>query len=91
MRMFRRVSHTIISSFHCCLFRIVSIATVFVNKSLLSGQSVHLEAPLFITWFQCIISFIICFTLSSTGGISGVFNFPKGTPWCRDVARNVSS
>ncbi|XP_034825345.1 GDP-fucose transporter 1 [Maniola hyperantus] len=68
---------------------IVSIATVFVNKSLLSGQSVHLEAPLFITWFQCIVSFIICFTLSSTGGIPGVFSFPKGTPWCREVASNV--
>ncbi|XP_072941692.1 GDP-fucose transporter 1 [Epargyreus clarus] len=58
---------------------IVSITTVFVNKALFSGQS--LEAPLFITWFQCIVSFTICFTMSRTGGIPGVFNFPKGTPW----------
>ncbi|KAM3968152.1 GDP-fucose transporter nac [Aphomia sociella] len=68
---------------------IVSIATVFVNKSLLSGQSVALEAPLFITWFQCIVSFSLCFTLSNTGGIPGVFNFPKGTPWNTEVVRKV--
>ncbi|CAG4940120.1 unnamed protein product [Colias eurytheme] len=68
---------------------IVSIATVFVNKSLLSGQDVALEAPLFITWFQCIVSFTICFTLSKTGGIPGVFKFPKGTPWNIEIMWKV--
>ncbi|KAJ2938859.1 hypothetical protein O0L34_g18488 [Tuta absoluta] len=70
---------------------VVSIATVFVNKTLLSGQQVALEAPLFITWFQCIISFTICFTLSCTGGIPGIFKFPKGSPWNYDVMRRVLS
>ncbi|CAH2091690.1 unnamed protein product [Euphydryas editha] len=68
---------------------IVSIATVFVNKTLLSSASVNLEAPLFITWFQCIVSFMICFTLSKTGGIPGVFDFPKGTPWCKETIKQV--
>ncbi|XP_063823616.1 GDP-fucose transporter 1 [Ostrinia nubilalis] len=68
---------------------IVSIATVFVNKSLLSSQTVALEAPLFITWFQCIVSFTICCTLSNTGGIPGIFVFPKGTPWSITVVRQV--
>ncbi|XP_063379895.1 GDP-fucose transporter 1 [Cydia fagiglandana] len=68
---------------------IVSIVTVFVNKALLSGQAVPLEAPLFITWFQCIISFIICSSLSKTGGIPGVFAFPKGSPWNWDVVKKV--
>ncbi|XP_028175859.1 GDP-fucose transporter 1 [Ostrinia furnacalis] len=68
---------------------IVSIATVFVNKSLLSSQTVALEAPLFITWFQCIVSFTICCTLSNTGGIPGIFVFPKGTPWSIAVVRQV--
>lgn len=71
-------------------FRVVSIATVFVNKSLLSSQKVALEAPLFITWFQCVVSFTICFTLSTTGGIPGIFVFPKGTPWSIEVIRRVS-
>lgn len=68
---------------------IVSIVTVFVNKSLLSSQSVSLEAPLFITWFQCIISFSICLILSKSGGIPRVFTFPAGTPWSMDVVRKV--
>ncbi|XP_021182709.3 GDP-fucose transporter 1 [Helicoverpa armigera] len=68
---------------------VVSIATVFVNKALLSSQAVALEAPLFITWFQCIVSFSICHTLSRSGGIPGVFAFPKGSPWKMDVMRKV--
>lgn len=48
-----------------------------------------LEAPLFITWFQCIISFSICFTLSQNGGVPGIFSFPKGTPWSMDVMKKV--
>ncbi|XP_047022993.1 GDP-fucose transporter 1 [Helicoverpa zea] len=68
---------------------VVSIATVFVNKALLSSQAVALEAPLFITWFQCIVSFSICYTLSRSGGIPGVFAFPKGSPWKMDVMRKV--
>ncbi|XP_053600286.1 GDP-fucose transporter 1 [Plodia interpunctella] len=68
---------------------IVSITTVFVNKTLLSSKSVALEAPLFITWFQCIVSFSICFILSKTKGIPGVFDFPKGSPWSIDVFKKV--
>lgn len=70
---------------------VVSIATVFVNKTLLSSQQVALEAPLFITWFQCLVSFSICYTLSRFGGIPGLFAFPKGTPWNIDVMRKVIS
>lgn len=35
---------------------VVSITTVFVNKILLSSNLVQFDAPLFITWFQCLIS-----------------------------------
>lgn len=40
----------------------VSITLVFVNKSLLSG-SVKLEAPLFVTWFQCVVTAAACYPL----------------------------
>ena len=29
---------------------------VFVNKSLLSGRGEQFSAPLFVTWFQCVVS-----------------------------------
>ncbi|CAB3381642.1 Hypothetical predicted protein [Cloeon dipterum] len=61
---------------------VVSILTVFVNKALLSGETVDLKAPLFITWFQCVVSTFICFVLSS---LSKIFpqhvTFPEGSPW----------
>ena len=34
----------------------VSISMVFLNKYLLSSPDVHLEAPIFITWYQCIVA-----------------------------------
>lgn len=37
---------------------IVSISMVFLNKNLLSGMS--LEAPLFVTMYQCLCSAVIC-------------------------------
>lgn len=38
----------------------VSISMVYVNKFLLSGDKVAIDAPFFVTWFQCVITTIIC-------------------------------
>jgi hypothetical protein len=43
------------------LYFVVSISMVFVNKELLSGQTV--PAPLFVTWFQCLVTIGICVVL----------------------------
>lgn len=40
---------------------IISITTVFINKILLSSDVVQLDAPFFITWFQCFISTLYYF------------------------------
>ena len=40
----------------------VSISLVFVNKALLSGAA-KLEAPLFVTWFQCVVTVISCYII----------------------------
>ncbi|KAK7101539.1 GDP-fucose transporter 1-like [Littorina saxatilis] len=42
----------------------ISISMVFVNKYLLSSEDLKLNAPLFITWFQCVITVLLCFLLS---------------------------
>ncbi|CAJ0932680.1 unnamed protein product, partial [Mesorhabditis belari] len=42
---------------------VFSIGLVFLNKYLLSEQE-HLDAPLFITWFQCVVTVALCFILS---------------------------
>ncbi|KAH8870961.1 GDP-fucose transporter 1 [Schistosoma japonicum] len=43
---------------------IISISLVFINKWLLSGESVSLNAPFFITWFQCAITAFLCYSTS---------------------------
>jgi len=42
----------------------VSITLVFVNKSLLSG-STKLEAPLFVTCYQCVVTVLACYAIRS--------------------------
>lgn len=38
----------------------VSISMVYLNKVLMSSEAVSIQAPLFITWFQCAVTAIIC-------------------------------
>ncbi|XP_071171932.1 GDP-fucose transporter 1-like [Mytilus edulis] len=42
----------------------VSISMVFLNKYLLSSEDLKLNAPLFITWYQCVVTVGICLGLS---------------------------
>lgn len=70
------------------LNRITSIVTVFVNKKLLSG--IDLDAPLFVTWFQCVVSSIICFSLSRLSILyPQAIHFPAGNPLCMDTFKKV--
>ena len=38
----------------------VSISMVYLNKVLMSNEDVSIPAPLFVTWFQCVITAGIC-------------------------------
>ena len=38
----------------------VSISMVYLNKMLMSSEAVSINAPLFITWFQCVVTALIC-------------------------------
>ncbi|XP_065919309.1 GDP-fucose transporter 1-like [Dysidea avara] len=46
---------------------LISISMVFINKYLLSSEDLKLDAPLFITLSQCVISVIICVLLGFIG------------------------
>nr|CAG4643289.1 EOG090X081X [Ilyocryptus agilis] len=48
------------------IYWVVSISLVFINKSLLSGQAdgSTIEAPLFVTWFQCVVTVALCYVLA---------------------------
>lgn len=60
------------------MYWIISISMVFVNKYLLSDPSVHLNAPLFLTLYQCMTSTLICLVMSFLSKVnSSVFTFPS--------------
>ncbi|KAF4533534.1 hypothetical protein B566_EDAN001019 [Ephemera danica] len=60
---------------------VISILTVFVNKDLLSSERINLDAPLFVTWYQCIVSTLICFSMSKLSLLLPQFiSFPEGSP-----------
>ena len=40
---------------------------VYLNKVLVSDDGVSIPAPLFITWFQCIVTVIICWIAGLSG------------------------
>jgi len=52
----------IIAAVSCYWF--CSITLVFLNKYLLSSPDLKLDAPLFVTWYQCICTVFLCFFLS---------------------------
>lgn len=42
------------------LYWSVSISLVFVNKYLLKSDSLKLDAPFFVTFFQCVVTVVLC-------------------------------
>jgi len=55
----------------------VSITLVFVNKSLLSGSE-KLDAPLFVTCYQCVVTVIACYALRAAARAAPHrFSFPS--------------
>ena len=45
----------------------VSISMVYLNKVLMSNDGISIDAPLFVTWYQCIITAIICWAAGKCG------------------------
>ncbi|XP_071815701.1 GDP-fucose transporter 1-like isoform X1 [Apostichopus japonicus] len=56
---------------------VISISLVFINKYLLSSDDLKLDAPIFITFYQCFCSVLICLLLSTLGALlPNYFTFP---------------
>lgn len=52
---------------------VISISMVFVNKTLLSSPTGKIDAPFFITWYQCLVTVVAVYAM----GQAGVANVPK--------------
>ncbi len=58
---------------------------VFLNKYLLSSPELKFDAPIFVTWFQCLISFITYSILLSLKR-----NFPNSLPCFQEFSVDYS-
>uniref|UniRef100_A0A1I8H740 TPT domain-containing protein n=1 Tax=Macrostomum lignano TaxID=282301 RepID=A0A1I8H740_9PLAT len=69
---------------------VVSISLVFLNKYLLSSDELKLDAPYFVTWFQCLVSLVLCYLLAGLAHLVPMcFSFPSVAirlQVCRKVA-----
>jgi len=45
----------------------VSISMVYLNKMLMSNEGISIDAPLFVTWFQCVVTTGICYLAGLVG------------------------
>lgn len=45
----------------------VSISMVYLNKILMSNEGISIPAPLFVTWFQCVFTVMICWLAGLCG------------------------
>uniref|UniRef100_A0A8C6XL89 Solute carrier family 35 member C1 n=1 Tax=Naja naja TaxID=35670 RepID=A0A8C6XL89_NAJNA len=62
-----------------CLYWFISITMVFLNKYLLGSPSLRLDAPLFVTFYQCLVTVLICKLLSLLASCCppGFVDFPS--------------
>lgn len=61
------------------LYWFISIFMVFLNKYLLDSPSLKLDAPLFVTFYQCVVTVLLCKALSMLSLVipSEVLEFPS--------------
>ena len=46
---------------------VVSISMVYLNKVLMSNEGISIPAPLFVTWYQCVVTVLICWLAGLCG------------------------
>lgn len=61
------------------LYWSISIALVFINKYLLKSEELNLDAPLFVTFFQCVCTVILSIVCRFITVKSKLLNFPDIT------------
>jgi len=71
---------------------VVSISMVYLNKVLLSNRENSIQAPLFITLFQCVVSCVICQVLGNMGEVNrsqGITSFTNEWPKIRPSVKTA--
>ena len=70
-------THSYIASV-VALYWFVSISMVYLNKALMSSEGVSIDAPIFVTWFQCVVTALICYGAGVVGDRSRTNDYNRG-------------
>jgi len=70
---------------------VISISLVFVNKTILSSEELSIPAPLFVTWFQCLVSAGICYVAGELGRTASKGSYLYQFPVLRVDMKTVQS
>lgn len=70
------------------LYWFVSITMVYLNKVLVSNEGISIPAPLFVTWFQCIVTVIICWIAGLLSNFTRARDNAAGQPVYTAVSVN---
>jgi len=63
----KAISNNVYIMYVIATYWMVSISMVYLNKMLLSNKEASIPAPLFVTWFQCVLTCVICIVLGRMG------------------------
>ena len=70
---------------------VVSISMVYLNKILMSNEGISVPAPLFVTWYQCIITCLICWLCGLCGSRAQRADTERATYRAVPVAEGASA
>lgn len=65
--MFGLTSEQVYIAYVVATYWFVSINMVYLNKALMSSDELSVPAPLFVTWFQCVVTAFICWLAGEIG------------------------
>ena len=75
--------------FAVIFYWVTSLSLVFLNKTIMAGDITGLDAPLFMSWTQFLVTVIICYLLGKIGSKIKIFSFFPAFEYKMDIAKKV--
>jgi len=75
--------------FAVIFYWVTSLSLVFLNKTIMAGDITGLDAPLFMSWTQFLVTVIVCYLLGKIGSKIKIFSFFPAFEYKLDIAKKV--
>mmetsp|Transcript_103867 Transcript_103867/g.126941 ORF Transcript_103867/g.126941 Transcript_103867/m.126941 type:complete len:322 (+) Transcript_103867:117-1082(+) len=75
--------------FAVIFYWVTSLSLVFLNKIVMVGDFTHMDAPLFMSWTQFVITVLCCYIIGETGKYIKIFSFFPPFEYKLNIAKKV--